>query len=183
MSTPGDGTAADLRPFLDVLERTPGVLALLLGGQDDAWWHQREGEGRWTPFEVLGHLLVGEETDWIPRTRIVLEHGEGRAFEPFDRAAHLGAFDDVPADDLLVRFAAAREANLAALVDLGLTDAQLSLRGLHPELGPVTLGNLLAAWSVHDLAHTAQVCRALASRHKAAVGPWVEYMGILGGTK
>jgi len=163
-----------------LLERTPAVLAALLGGLPDAWLEQREAPGTWSPLEVVGHLIHGEETDWIPRARILLEHGEARAFEPFDRSAHLGAFDELAPDALLERFAVARRESLAALAELRLTPASLALCGTHPALGRVTLGELLATWVAHDLDHLGQITRVLASAQREAVGPWRAYLRILG---
>ena len=130
---------------------------------------------------MVGHLIHGERTDWIPRVRLILEHGEGRAFERFDRSAHLDADRGKTLGDLLDGFAAARAENLAALRALHLTDADLARGGLHPDLGAVTLGQLLATWVAHDLDHVIQVSRVMARRLKGDCGPWTAYLRVLQG--
>lgn len=169
----------DLDETFDLLERTPVVLDALLRATSPAWHAVDEGSETWSAFQVLGHLVHGEETDWVPRARIILEHGEDRPFEPFDRFAQLTRFADWSLGSLLDRFADLRRANVEAVRGWGLTGEQLALRGTHPALGPVTLGNLLATWATHDLNHIAQIARVLAGRHREAVGPWREYLSIL----
>ncbi|HEU0130095.1 MAG TPA: DinB family protein [Mycobacteriales bacterium] len=156
---------------LEVLSRTPGALRALLGGLPDAWL-RCGGADDWGPAEVLAHLVEGELTDWLPRLRTILAHGTERAFAPFDRTT-------VPAvgGDPLERFAGLRAANVAAVRDLGPLD--LDARGVHPELGEVTLGELLATWAVHDLAHVAQVAEAMARSRRDEVGPWRAYLPVL----
>jgi hypothetical protein len=161
-----------------VLERSPSVLRGLLRDLPAPWLERHEGEGTFSPREVLGHLIHGERTDWVPRIRLILEHGEERPFVPFDRRG-FGDASRVPVDELLQEFETLRKANLAFLGGLSLTRQQLELRGLHPELGPVTLGQLLATWVVHDLNHIAQVLRVMSARYESAVGPWKPYLGIL----
>lgn len=165
---------------LEVLERTPAVLDRLLRGIGAAWHRADEGPETWSAFDVVGHLVHGEETDWIPRARIILEHGEDRPFEPFDRFAQLTRFGGWTLDRLLDRFAELRESNLETLRSWRLTGEQLSLRGRHPELGAVTLGQLLATWAVHDLNHLGQISRVMAGRYMGEVGPWRAYLSILG---
>lgn len=169
----------DLDQALQVLERTPGTLDRLLRGLAPGWTEADEGPGSWSPRVVLGHLIHGEETDWIPRARIILEAGEARAFEPFDRFAQLSRFAGWEPAALLDRFAELREANLATLRGWRLGQAELAQRGRHPELGAVTLGELLATWAVHDLNHLVQVSRAMARRWQDEVGPWRAYLGVL----
>jgi uncharacterized damage-inducible protein DinB len=163
----------DLADTLDLLERTPAVLGALLRGTSAAWHTHNEGPGTWSAFDVVGHLIHGEETDWVPRARIILEHGPSRPFEPFDRFAGWSL------DRLLDRFAELRQANLETVQSWSLSEAQLALPGRHPELGAVTLGQLLATWVVHDLNHIAQIARVLAKRHTEDVGPWRAYLSIL----
>jgi hypothetical protein len=164
---------------LDILERTPAVLGALLRGTSTAWHANNEGPGTWSAFDVVGHLIHGEETDWVPRARIILEHGEARPFEPFDRFAQLDRFAGWTLDRLLDRFAELRQANLETVKSWHLTEAQLALPGRHPELGAVTLRQLLATWAVHDLNHIAQIARVLAKRYTEEVGVWRAYLSIL----
>jgi hypothetical protein len=168
-----------LRETLEILERTPTVLTGLLGGLSDAWISIDEGPETWSAFDVVGHLVHGEETDWVPRARIVLEHGEKVPFERFDRFAQFERFRGWSLERLLERFATLRESNLETVRSWCLTEDQLSLRGRHPELGPVTLRQLLATWSAHDLNHIAQISRVMAKRYTGEVGAWREHLGIL----
>lgn len=161
-----------------VLERTPAVLRALLEDLPGPWLGRHEGEGTFGPVEVLGHLIHGEKTDWVPRMRQILESGDARPFTPFDRHG-FGQTDDASVTDLLGEFEALRRSNLAFLVSLSLKPAQLALKGRHPELGSVTLGQLLATWVVHDLNHVSQVVRVMSARYGSAVGPWKAYLGIL----
>jgi hypothetical protein len=169
----------DLSETLDILERTPAVVNTLLRGTSASWHSVNEGPDTWSAFDVVGHLIFAEETDWVPRARIILEHGEDRPFEPFDRFAQLTRFADWTLDALLDRFAELREANLETVRGWELTEDQLALPGRHPELGPVTLGQLLATWTVHDLNHIAQISRVMAKRYAHEVGPWRAYLSIL----
>lgn len=172
-------TSFDLDETFDVLRRTPAVLTALLGGIGEDWHSTNEGPETWSAFEVVGHLIHGEETDWVPRARIILEHGESRPFEPFDRFAQLERFRGWALDDLLERFANRREENLKEVRGWNLTDEELSLRGTHPELGTVDLRQLLATWAVHDLNHLAQLARVLAKTYAGEVGAWKPYVSIL----
>jgi hypothetical protein len=169
----------DLAETLEVVERTPAVLDSLLRGTSASWHRRNEGPDSWSAFEVVGHLVHGEETDWVPRAKIILEHGDGRPFDSFDRFAQLTRFADWSLDDLLDRLAELRRANIETVAGWQLTDAQLDLPGHHPELGPVNLRQLLATWAVHDLSHTAQIARVMAKRYTEEVGPWGSYLGIL----
>ncbi|TMB58009.1 MAG: DinB family protein [Chloroflexi bacterium] len=161
-----------------LLARTPKVLRTLLIGLPDSWTDTPDVADGWRPRDVVGHLITGEETDWMVRTRRILDHGTSRAFDRFDRFAMLERDAGVPLDDLVERFAALRAANLAALGEL-VSDDDLDRRGLHPSLGEVTLRELVATWAVHDLDHIGQVYAGLAGSHDADVGPWKEYLGIL----
>jgi hypothetical protein len=169
----------DLPETLDILARTPTAVDALLRGSSDSWHAIDEGPDTWSAFDVVGHLIYGEETDWVPRARIILEHGESRPFEPFDRFAQLHRFAGWPLDQLLDRFAEHRQANLEIVRSWHLTDAQLALRGRHPELGSVSLRELLATWAVHDLNHIAQIARVMAKRYMEEVGAWRAYLSIL----
>jgi hypothetical protein len=171
--------AFDLPETLDILERTPAVVGALLRGTSASWHDVDEGPDTWSALDVVGHLIHGEETDWVPRARIILEHGESRPFEPFDRFAQLDRFAGWPLDRLLDRFTELRRANLETVRSWRLTGAQLALPGRHPELGAVDLRQLLATWAVHDLNHIAQIARVLAKRYTDDVGVWRAYLAIL----
>lgn len=158
----------------EVLRQTPATLRSMVGGLSDAWARVGTPDD-WGPYEILGHLIEGEETDWVPRIRFVLEHGTARAFEPFDRAAMLGAPPREPAE-MLDDLATLRARNLA---DAEAMTFDLGARGLHPELGEVTLGQLLATWAVHDLSHLAQVAEIMARRWRAEIGPWRAYLPVV----
>ena len=161
-----------------VLDRTPSVLRELLRGLPASWLESHEGEGTFGPCEVLGHLIHGERTDWVPRIALILERGDAEPFVPFDRRGY-GDARRVSLGELLDEFEGLRRSNVAFLVGLSLSASQLELRGLHPELGPVTLGQLLATWVVHDLNHVGQAVRVMSARYASAVGPWKPYLGIL----
>lgn len=165
-----------IRPILD---RTPATLRTLLAGLDEAWTHRPYGPGTWSAHEVVAHLIFGERTDWIPRARHILAHGDARPVDPFDRAGHADLARDHSTADLLDLFERERAASLAALDAMRLTPADLARPGRHPALGRVTLGNLLATWAVHDLNHVAQACKAMAWQRQQDVGPWEKYLSIL----
>jgi len=161
-----------------ILERTPSVLNALLDGIPETWERATEGEGTWSPYDVVGHLIHGELTDWIPRARHILA-GETRPFETFDRMAQFIESEGKSLNELLMTFAELRQENVAALLEMNLTDDELDRKGLHPELGEVTLRQLLATWMVHDLDHLAQIARTMAKVYTDAVGPWEAYLSIL----
>lgn len=161
-----------------LLARTPEILRTLLIGLPEAWTDTPDADGGWRPRDVVGHLITGEQTDWMARTRRILEHGTSLAFDPFERFAMIERDKGVSLDDLTERFAALRAANLAALDEL-VAEGDLDRRGLHPSLGEVTLRELLATWAVHDLDHIGQIHAGLAGSHDADVGPWKKYLGIL----
>jgi hypothetical protein len=168
-----------LADAVEVLRRTPAVLRAQLEGLPDFWLRADEGEGTWSPLDVVGHLCDGEETDWIPRARILLAHGESRAFDPFDRTRHLNVDHGPTLEQRLRRFERLRAGSLAALESLRLSEADLDRPGRHPELGPVTLRQLLATWVAHDLDHLVQVSRVMALRYRDDAGPWVQYLRVL----
>ena len=169
----------DLAHIIPVLERTPATLRAMLGGLSSAWTDPNEGPGSWSPRDVVGHLIHGERTDWIPRARIILAQGKNRRFAPFDREAMLRDDAGASLEGLLDEFARLRLENLAILQAWHLVPAQLSLTGEHPEFGSVTLAQLLATWVTHDLSHIAQVARVMARQQRDAVGPWRAYLPIL----
>ncbi len=164
---------------VEILSRTPGTLATLLQGLSPNWTTTTEGPDTWCARDIVGHLLHGEETDWIPRARMILEHGEARTFEPFDRQAQFSRFRDWTMEALLSRFAARRSESLATLAGWRLTAEQLAWRGRHPSLGVVTLAELLSTWVVHDLNHLAQIARVMAKQYGEETGPWVAYLPVL----
>ena len=164
----------------EILGRTPATLNALLRHIPDEWAVSDEGPDSWSPFDVVGHLIHGEETDWIPRARLILEHGEGRPFEPFDRFAMFEKSRGKSLAELLDTFERLRAESLKELEGMNLTPETLGKRGLHPELGVVTLGQLLSTWVVHDLGHVGQVVRVMAKQYGEAVGPWQAYLPVLG---
>ena len=164
---------------LPILRRTPGVLRPLLNGLPEVWIAATEGPGTWSPFDVVGHLIHGERTDWIPRAEHLLERGEAVPFPVFDREAMFGASKGRTLSELLDTFEELRRSSLARLDALKLTEADLSRRGRHPELGVVTLGQHLATWVAHDLSHLSQVVRVMARQYTETVGPWRAYLSIL----
>jgi len=168
-----------LHNTIALLSRTPAVLNALLRDLPDEWTYRNEGENTFSPFDVVGHLIHGERTDWMPRARIVLERGESVAFEPFDRRGHLEDCESKSLPELLDVFAQARAENLSELRGLGLRREDLARCGQHPALGAVTLSELLATWAAHDLDHLHQISRTMAHQHREAVGPWSVYLGVL----
>jgi hypothetical protein len=169
----------DLQTTMSLLARTPAALAALLRGLPEDWTHSNEGEGTWSAFDIMGHLIHGERTDWLPRTKWVLQVGESRPFEPFDRTAQARASQGKSLAQLLDEFAGLRAENLAALRAMNLRPSDLERRGLHPALGTVTLSQLLATWAAHDLTHLHQLARVMAHQYRGAVGPWSAYLGVL----
>ena len=164
---------------IEILRRTPATLNSLLCHLPDEWVFSNEGPESWSPFDVLGHLIHGEETDWIPRAKIILEYGERRTFEPFDRFAMFEKSRGKSMSELLDRFERLRAESLRELEGMNLTPEMLGKRGRHPELGVVTLSQLLATWVVHDLGHVGQIVRVLAKQYGEAVGVWRAYLPVL----
>jgi hypothetical protein len=164
---------------ISLLTRTPAALNALLRDLPDAWTLQNEGENTWSAFEVVAHLIHGEHTDWMPRARMLLQFGETKTFEPFDRWGHVRDSRDKSLGQLLDEFAQLRSENLAELRALNLRQEDLYLRGRHPALGIVTLSELLATWAAHDLTHLHQVSRVMAYQYREGVGPWRDYLGVL----
>jgi len=168
-----------LEQAIEVLERTPATLNSLLRDLSEQWLVQNEGPDTWSPYDVIGHLIHGEETDWIPRAKIILEHGETRAFEPFDRVAMFEESKGRSIVELLDIFAQLRGENVRELRSMNLTSELLDKRGRHPELGVVTLRQLLSTWVIHDLGHIRQIVRVMSKQYGEAVGPWKAYLSIL----
>jgi hypothetical protein len=169
----------DLKSTRVILARTPVVLDSLLRDLHDDWVKQDEGPDTWSPFDVVGHLIHGELTDWIPRARFILEHGPDGTFEPFDRFAQYEASKGKAMNQLLDQFTELRGQNLIALDGLNLTEDQLELEGGHPAFGVVTMRQLLSTWAVHDLGHIGQIVRAMAGGYATEVGPWAAYLRII----
>ncbi|HEX3587099.1 MAG TPA: DinB family protein [Candidatus Angelobacter sp.] len=172
-------TEFNLDETVAVLTRTPATLDVMLRGLLENWVRSNEGKDTWSAFDIMGHLIVGERTDWMTRVRVILEHGEARPFDPFDRFAQSRESQNKSLEQLLDDFARLRSENLAALQALNLQPEDLSRRGRHPALGVVTLQQLLATWAVHDLTHLHQLSRVMAHQYRDAVGPWSAYLGVL----
>lgn len=169
-----------LEDAVPVLQRTPGVLRALLGDLPDAWTGATEGPDTWTPFDVVGHLIHGEHTDWVPRVEHILRYGDAVPFTPFERDAMFEFSKGRSLPELLTTFERLRAENLVRLDRLSLTDSDLQRRGLHPEFGVVTMEQHLATWVAHDLSHVGQIVRVMARQYTETVGPWRAYLSILG---
>ena len=169
----------ELQHAIELLGRTPSTLNSILREMPQVWLVQNEGPETWSPYDVVGHLIHGEETDWIPRSKMILEHGEARAFEPFDRVGMFERSKGKSIAELLDTFATRRQESLHELNEMKLTPTLLEKRGKHPELGVVTLKQLLATWVVHDLGHVRQIVRVMAKQYRDTVGPWRAYLSIL----
>ena len=171
--------SAFLEATTALLERTPPTLAAWLDGLPDVWNRANEGEGTFSPYDVIGHLVHGEKTDWIPRARIILEQGPGRPFDRYDRFAQSRQNAGRSLSTLLGEFDRLRRENLAVLRSWKLGEQDLEKAGTHPALGRVTLRQLLATWAAHDMTHLHQIARTMAHQYRAEVGPWVAYLGVL----
>lgn len=168
----------ELDKSIEILERTPAVLSALLEGLDEEWLYGNEGEGTWSPYDILGHYIEGERTDWIPRMRIILSEGSDKRFVPFDRFAQMGLARR-PVSVLLAEFAEWRKKNLDELRKAGLDEEKLDRKGIHPEFGEVSLRELLATWVVHDLNHIFQISRVMAKQYRTEIGPWTKYISVV----
>jgi DinB superfamily len=168
-----------LQDSISLLARTPAAFDALLRDLPETWTLRNEGENTWTAFDVVGHLIHGERTDWMPRARMILQFGDTRAFEPFDRWAQAQASQGKSLPQLLDEFARLRSENLASLRALNLRPEDLHLQGRHLSLGVVTLSQLLATWAAHDLTHLHQLSRIMAHQYREAVGPWSAYLGVM----
>jgi len=172
-----------LAEAIAMLQRTPIIIDALLRGLPDHWIAAHEGVGTWSPFDVVGHLIHGERTDWMPRARIIFDHGESRTFDRFDRSAQFSESEGKTLAALLDEFAMERRRNLNQLAAMQLTDADLDRRGRHPELGMVTLRQLLATCVAHDLDHLMQIARVLGRQYSDEVGPWRAYLRVISGAQ
>ena len=172
-------TLHNLDNTIALLSRTPSTLNTLLRDLPEAWTLRNEGENTWSAFDVVGHLIHGELTDWMPRARMILEFGDSRPFEPFDRLAQTRASQGKSLAQLLDEFASLRSENLLQLRAMNLRDQDLARRGKHPALGSVTLSELLATWAAHDLTHLHQLSRIMAHQYRDAVGPWTAFLGVM----
>jgi hypothetical protein len=171
--------ALDLQQTVALLSRTPSALNALLRDLPQTWTLSNEGGKTWSPFDIVGHLIHGERTDWMARARIILQHGENRAFDPFDRLAQERESQGKSLGELLDEFARLRAENLDALRAMNLQPEDFERRGRHPALGTVTLAQLLATWAVHDMTHLHQLSRVMAYQYREVVGPWSAYLGVL----
>jgi hypothetical protein len=169
----------DLSSGIAVLHRTPWTVRTMLSGIPPAWTVANVGPDTWSPYDIVGHLIHGERTDWIPRAEIILAQGPNRRFIPFDRFAQFRDSQGKSLEELLDEFARLRSENLRKLGDWRLTERELALEGEHPELGAVTLRQLLASWVAHDLGHIAQIARVMAKQYREAIGPWRAYLTIM----
>jgi len=169
----------NLEHTVALLARTPAALNVLLRDLPDFWTARNEGEGSWSVFDIIGHLIHGERTDWIPRTQIILQFGETRPFDRFDRLAQNRESVGKSLPELLDEFARLRAENLERLRSFRLAPDSLVRRGRHPVLGVVTLSELLATWAAHDLTHLHQISRVMAHQYRKAVGPWTQYLGVM----
>ncbi|MGB6689039.1 MAG: DinB family protein [Terracidiphilus sp.] len=169
----------DLDQTISLLERTPAALNALLRDLPDEWTRRNEGANTWSAFDVVGHLIHGERTDWVPRARRILESGESKPFDRFDRFAQERESEGKSLAQLLDEFARLRAEKLDELRALNLTKEDLKKRGTHPVLGMVTLSELLATWAAHDLTHLHQIARIMAHQYREAVGPWTKFLGVM----
>jgi hypothetical protein len=169
----------NLKDTVALLARTPGALNVLLRDLPDFWTSRNEGADSWSVYDIIGHLIHGERTDWIQRTQIILQFGESRPFDRFDRTAQNRESQGKSLGDLLDEFARLRTENLQRLESFRLDADRLALRGRHPALGVVTLSQLLATWAAHDLTHLHQISRVMARQYESAVGPWTQFLGVM----
>jgi uncharacterized damage-inducible protein DinB len=169
----------DLKKSVEILSRTPYVLEILLQGLSNEWTHNNEGSTTWSPFDIIGHLIHGEKTDWMTRMEIILSKGTTQKFDSFDRFAQFEESKGKTLAQLLEEFKNVRKKNLTLLESKKLSTADLQKKGLHPVFGEVTLEQLLATWAAHDLGHLGQIARVMAKQYKTAVGPWRQYLPIL----
>jgi len=172
-------TEFSLTDTIALLSRTPAAVDGLLRGLPEIWARRNEGNTTWSAFDVVGHLICAERTDWMPRVRLILETGEARPFEPFDRFAQIQENEGKSLEEILNEFGRMRTENLVSLRSLNLQEGDLVRQGTHPALGTVTLAQLLATWAVHDLTHLHQISRVMAHQYREAVGPWSAYLGVL----
>ena len=166
----------NLKDALEILERTPAVLISLLSGLSDRWIYNNEGSESWNPYDIVGHMIHGEKKHWIQRAKTILEYGEDKPFEPFDRFAQFKDSEGKTLNDLLEEFAKLRNENIDVLNKLNLDENDFNKKGIHPEFGKVTLKQLLSTWVVHDLSHIRQISRVMAKQYKKELGSWGTYL-------
>ena len=164
---------------IEVLKTTPYVLDAYLSQLSKDWINNNEGRDSWSPYDILGHLIYGERTDWMPRIKTILNDSGNKKFEPFDRFAQLKKEQNKPIQTMIQEFKDLRKKNLEELIALNITEKDLKRVGFHPELGKVSLQQLLATWTVHDLGHIGQISRVMAKQYLKDVGPWFEYLNVL----
>ena len=169
----------NLEETVALLARTPAVLDALLRGLPEIWTRGNEGAGSWSPFDVVAHLIHTERQNWIPRARVILDFGETKAFEPFDREGNFRECRPKTLEELLDEFARLRAESLQQLSAMNLYPGDLERKGRHPGLGEVTLSQLLATWAAHDLTHLHQISRVMAVQYREAVGPWNKFLGVM----
>ena len=169
----------DLQLTIALLKRTPAMLNALLRDLPQQWSHANEGGETWSAFDIVAHLIHGERTDWIPRAKRILEHSESKPFESLDRLGHVREIEGKTMEQLLDEFARLRTENIEKLRALKLQPNDVERRGMHPALGVVTLSQLLATWTMHDMTHLHQLARVLAHQYREAVGPWSAYLGVM----
>jgi len=172
-------TDHNLPQTISLLSRTPDALNALLRDLPETWTHRNEGAKTWSAYDIVGHLIHGELTDWLPRARMILESGESKSFERFDRFAQERDSKGKSLGELLDEFARLRSKNLDELRAMNLRPEDLAKRGRHPVLGVVTLSQLLATWPAHDLTHLHQLSRVMAHQYREAVGPWTKFLGVM----
>ncbi|KAA3641395.1 MAG: DinB family protein [Bacteroidetes bacterium] len=169
----------NLKESIQILTRTPEVIEILLTGLPNEWIHNNEGPDTWSPFDIVGHLIHGEKTDWIPRAEIILSDKEDKTFVPFDRFAQFENSKGKTLGQLLTEFKEIRQENIKALEAMQIDDVKLEKTGIHPDFGEVTLKQLLATWTVHDLSHIHQMTRVLGKNYRTEAGPWRAFISIL----
>lgn len=169
----------ELNEAISILEKTPKVLKDQLSGLSDKWLFSNEGDQTWSPHQIVGHLVYGEDTDWLPRTKIILGSESLQKFEPYDRFAQDRLYADKGCTELLSLFEIKRTSNMKELKKLNITEKELSMTGIHPEFGEITLKEMLSAWVVHDLGHIAQISRVMAKNYTEEIGPWKKYLTIV----
>lgn len=168
-----------IKKSIEILEKTPRILTDILGNLSDSWIIADEGENTWSPFDIVGHFIHGDKTDWITRVKVILSDAEDKTFKPFDRFAQFDNSKNKTITDLLSEFSIIREQKIKEFKELQISNNDLKLAGNHPDLGSVNLQQLIATWVVHDLSHLAHIFRIMASQYKNNVGPWIEYLRIL----
>ncbi len=164
---------------IQILEKTPLILESYLTDLSNDWLKNNEGENTWSPYNIVGHLIEGEKTDWMVRIKTILSNSENKLFEPFDRFTQLEADQSIPISDLLNKFRGLRFKNIEELKSLQISSDDLNSTGIHPDFGEVTLQELISTWVVHDLGHIGQISRVMARQYKDEVGPWIKYLRVL----